>query len=177
MLCEECGKNPATIHYTQVQNGVATQLHLCGACMAKKQKGLDPGSMSSLISSLLSGMAGQEDKREHAQLRCPSCGMDYERFRETGLLGCAECYRAFGKQLAPMLRRIHGRTQHTGHVPPARSAQISAQRELERLKREMDEAVAKEEFERAAQLRDQIRSMTAKEEPRDAAVKGGGDHA
>lgn len=175
MLCEECGKNPATIHYTQVQNGVATQMHLCAACMAKHQKGLN--TMSSLISSLLSGVSGQKERPEQEKLRCPTCGMEYERFRETGLLGCADCYKAFAAQLAPMLGRIHGRTQHVGHVPPARSAHISAQRELEKLRREMDEAVAKEEFELAAQLRDRIRAMTVTEEEQAEAAKGGCEHA
>ncbi len=172
MLCEECGKNPATIHYTQVQNGVATQMHLCAACMAKRQKGSD--TMSSVISSLLSGIAGQQEEREQQdQLRCPSCGMAYKRFRETGLLGCADCYKAFADQLAPILGRIHGRRQHVGHVPPALRARVSAEQELERLRREMDEAVAREEFEQAAKLRDQIRALTAKQEPAGAMAKEG----
>lgn len=172
MLCEECGKNPVTIHYTQVQNGIATQMHLCAACMAKMQKGSD--TMSSLISSLLSGIAGQQEERERQdELRCPSCGMAYKRFRETGLLGCADCYKAFAQQLAPILGRIHGRRQHVGHVPPAQRARVSAEQELERLRREMDEAVAREAFEQAAQLRDQIRALTARQEPAKAVTQEG----
>ena len=75
----------------------------------------------------------------------------------------AQCYQDFRTQLAPILKRIHGRVQHAGHVPPNVGRARQAREEMERLKAEMNEAVSTENFERAAQLRDRIRALAAQE--------------
>lgn len=173
MLCDECKKNPATIHYTQVVGGVSHEMHLCAACMKKRKGGFDLGDMQGLLSSLLSGMesSGEESAEERAPevktLRCSRCGMEFARFRKTGMLGCAQCYQDFRGQLAPILKRIHGRVQHAGHVPPSVNHAQRVREETERLKAEMNEAVLQENFERAAQLRDQIRALAAQEKARE----------
>lgn len=172
MLCEDCKQKPATIHYTQVVGGVSRQMHLCAACMQKRKVGLDLGDMQGLLSSLLSGMGAmnedEADRREpeENQLKCTRCGMEFSRFRKTGMLGCAQCYQEFREQLAPILKRIHGRVQHAGHVPPSVNRAQRVREEMNRLKAEMNEAVAREDFERAAQLRDQIRALAAEEKAR-----------
>ena len=172
MLCEDCKQKPATIHYTQVVGGVSHQMHLCAACMQKRKVGFDLGDMQGLLSSLLSGVGAmneeESEKREPEEtgLKCSRCGMEFARFRKTGMLGCAQCYHDFREQLAPILKRIHGRVQHAGHVPPSIDRAQRIRQEIERLKREMNEAVACEDFERAAQLRDEIRALTAEEKAR-----------
>lgn len=174
MLCEDCKQKPATIHYTQVIGGVSRELHLCAACMKKHKVGVDLGDMHGLLSSLLSGMEGSgEETRTQSEnvLRCSRCGMDFARFRKTGMLGCAQCYQEFRAQLSPILKRIHGRVQHAGHVPPCIDPARRAREEIERLKKDMTEAVAQEDFERAAWLRDQIRALAAAEKTRQDAEK------
>lgn len=169
MLCEDCKQKPATIHYTQVVGGVSHQMHLCASCMQKRKVGFDLGDMQGLLSSLLSGVgaAGDEGAEKHEPeenaLRCSRCGMEFARFRKTGMLGCAQCYQDFREQLAPILKRIHGRVQHAGHVPPSIDRAQRVREEMNRLKAEMSEAVACEDFERAAQLRDRIRALAAEE--------------
>lgn len=173
MLCEDCKQKPATIHYTQVVGGASHEMHLCAACMKKRKGGFDLGDMQGLLSSLLSGMeatgeeGGEKRAPEVKTLRCSRCGMEFSRFRKTGMLGCAQCYQDFRTQLAPILKRIHGRVQHAGHVPPSIDHAQRVREEMDRLKAEMNEAVLQENFERAAQLRDQIRALAAQEKARE----------
>jgi len=72
-------------------------------------------------------------------------------------LGCEECYIAFAERLLPVLKRVHNATRHTGHVPP--SGRDSARDfELQRLRRELKQAIHNEDYERAAAVRDRIRA-------------------
>ena len=88
--------------------------------------------------------------------------MRLEEFKQSGRLGCPHCYVTFESQLKTLLRRLHGSTQHVGKVylPPDPS-EASRQERLAGLRRKLEKAVASEDFERAAQIRDQIRSMEA----------------
>ncbi|MGE0161376.1 MAG: UvrB/UvrC motif-containing protein, partial [Gemmatimonadales bacterium] len=91
---------------------------------------------------------------------CSFCGLTFKDFRETGRLGCPHCYETYGPHLQRLLRRVHGGTQHVGKVylPPDPSAS-DLQRRLEALRRKLNRAVESEDFERAAELRDEIRSL------------------
>jgi protein arginine kinase activator len=92
---------------------------------------------------------------------CPRCGLQYSSFKETGRLGCSECYKAFQNQLKPLLRRIHGDTRHRGKSPMRGGAAGAPQRHVQRLHDELQRAVEREDFERAAQIRDEIRRFEA----------------
>lgn len=151
MLCDRCKTNPANYHYTQVLNGQRTETHLCQDCLnAQTGASLEGGG------NLFSAMLGGQPKAE--PLHCSLCGLEYSRFQQTGLLGCAQCYNDFRPQLEPMLRRIHGHVQHQGHVPASASEAIKARRRIDALQDEMKQAVQSEDFERAAQVRDMLRS-------------------
>jgi len=113
--------------------------------------------MSTLLLSLLKGATNSPAETVH--IRCENCGQTYEVFQKTGMLGCPKCYDIFREQLAPLLGRIHGKTTHTGRVPSETAEQMSMMRRLEILRRDMDKAVAHEDFELAAKLRDEIRAM------------------
>lgn len=157
MLCENCGKQPATVHLTTIVGGEKTEQHLCAACCQKHKQALTMAGMSTLLLSLLQG-AGP-GSHEHLALRCECCGQTFEDFQKTGMLGCPKCYNAFRQHLTPLLGRIHGKTQHVGRVPPRSEEQNHAAKRLEALKRDMERAVADEDFELAARLRDEIRAM------------------
>lgn len=110
---------------------------------------------------------------------CPTCGTGYLEFRQTGLLGCSHCYASFESQLAPLLERAHeGGSHHIGKLPRraltgAKAAGPSAPRNLESLlggasqlagkiaalRKQLDEAVRAEQYERAARLRDELRKL------------------
>jgi protein arginine kinase activator len=124
------------------------------------------GKTKVTIGDLVAGMVDQSlgtDEAKVGRVQCPRCHMVYSSFKETGRLGCSECYTTFRTQLRPLLRRIHGSTKHVGKAPLRDAARVAARREVHRLHEEMQRAVDREEFEKAAELRDRIRRMD--EEP------------
>jgi protein arginine kinase activator len=94
--------------------------------------------------------------------RCPGCGATFADFRESGRLGCGDCYQAFEPSLRLLLRRYHGSTHHHGRRPEARSGEAPAPGAalIASLREQLHAAVASEDFERAAELRDRLRELT-----------------
>jgi protein arginine kinase activator len=163
MKCESCGENEAVIHLTQIENNEMTTSHLCETCAAAR--GLETGEETSgfPLADFLAQMGGEgpgESAKGADDGPCPFCGLTFAGFRESGRLGCPQCYSTFEVQLRGLLRRIHGSTQHVGKVylPPDPSASDREKR-LEGLRRRLQRAVDGEDFERAAELRDEIRAM------------------
>ena len=169
MTCDLCSENPATVHLTEVIQGQTRELHLCQSCAQKK--GINAAQDFGLT-GLLAGLTDfglkppTKSSAAGKQLPCPKCGMTYEDFRKSGRLGCAACYDTFHRYLAPLLRRIHGSTQHLGKQPaPAatgRKAAAASHETLTQLKERLKAAVGKESYEEAAILRDKIRRKRAK---------------
>ncbi|MBR4081439.1 MAG: UvrB/UvrC motif-containing protein [Clostridia bacterium] len=165
MLCEECKVNEASFSISVVVGDEVKTRHLCGECMSRMNMDLQSGNIKGLLSSILSAITGKDTPAEKTpDIVCPRCRTTLGQFTKSGRLGCPACYEAFREQLQPMLLQIHGRVQHAGREPLNTSeAQIQRSRQ-EELTRRMEEAVAKEDFETAAMLRDQLRAMAAGEE-------------
>ncbi len=159
MLCEECNKNPATVVITVMAGNETTTRHLCQSCVEKLESNIAQGDISTFLSSLLSILARQP--REDT-LKCSACGLSYAEFQSSGKLGCAHCYTHFREQLAPLLLRVHGRSQHAGRVPGNLSKERDLAASIASLKEKMELAVHAENFEEAAVLRDEIRTLSAK---------------
>ncbi len=166
MLCEECGKNPATVSITLTTGSSTTTRRLCQECMKKMESSLFKGDIQGFIGSILSVLNTDKKAEEAPSPKCSGCGLSYADFEHTGRLGCAQCYRDFSQQLRPLLVRIHGRAQHAGRKPAAYvpdPAQMLDAQILE-LRQKMDEAVAVENFEDAAKYRDELRALTESKE-------------
>ncbi len=172
MLCENCGKKEAVVFFKQIVNDKTTELHLCEDCA--ESRGISPfgfaGDLEGCgfkLADLLAGLAETPEApgaEKTVDLRCPNCRMKYSDFRKIGRLGCSECYAAFRKNLEPLLKKIHGAHCHVGRCPPATAAEgTKEEADLETLRGQLRQAIREEDFERAAQLRDQIR---ARERPR-----------
>lgn len=174
MICDECGKNPAIFSVTITSGGGTSVRHLCSDCMKKMEASFSQGSFHSFLSSIL-GMLGTAQQEKDERI-CNRCGLPYSEFERTGRLGCAHCYQEFSNELKPMLQRIHGGSQHVGrtpqHVSPAEESLVQLasepapeqlkEKQIEELRQKMDAAVAAENFEAAAQYRDEIRALAQK---------------
>jgi len=167
MLCDICKNNPATVHLTEIIDEQMNELHLCEDCARHKSAAME---QQFGLSDLLAGMADFEKpnkNEENVAVKCPNCNLTYADFKKIGRLGCGECYVAFRKYLAPLLKRIHGSNQHVGKTL-LKEKNISRpgkkQADLEELKARLQKAIQKEDFEEAARLRDQIRAIEAKKE-------------
>lgn len=166
MLCQECGKRPATLHFTKIVNGDKTEFHFCEPCAREKGE-LIPGTANGFsIHNLLSGLMELEAGSKAAETaktiqppRCDYCGLTYTQFSKIGRFGCANCYKHFSDRLIPLLKRVHGNTVHIGKVPLRAGQQFQLRRQIEQLKRELQLKIEQEEFETAADLRDRIREL------------------
>ena len=85
--------------------------------------------------------------------------MSYDDFQKTGKLGCGECYNVFSERLEPLLKRIHGNSEHHGKTPKKMEQSIKKYNELNDLKALLNKAIQSEEYEKAAELRDEIRKL------------------
>lgn len=161
MLCKRCNKEEAKIHFAKIINNQTTEFHLCEACA--KQMNIMGANHEFHLENLISGLQEQPEgvAAEATGVVCPSCGLTSSMFKRTGRLGCPRCYNTFHDELIPLLRKIHGSAHHTGKAPSkAQSgAAQSRARDIKKLRRDLREAIAAEEYERAAQIRDDIKQI------------------
>lgn len=164
MTCQRC-KAEASVHLTESIDGRVREVHLCGAC-ARKSGLLLPAqppdlALDSVVQGLIVAHVG-ELVGELARKVCPLCGMKFMEFRIGGRLGCPNDYQAFARGLLPLLRRSHdGVTRHVGKAPRRPPTPEAA--EHLRLRAQLRDAVAREDYEEAARLRDRLRPL-----PKDA---------
>ncbi len=168
MLCQICGEKEATVHFTEVVNNQIKELHLCEDCAQEKGLSMQPHfSIADLLVGLIN-LGISPPQVEKAEIKCKNCGLSHAQFAKIGRLGCSECYQSFAKTLVPLLRKIHGSIQHRGKFPKKGKGKISRRKieplsGIEKLKAELVQAVEREEFEKAAKIRDKIRALEKKE--------------
>ena len=166
MLCQNCHQNEATVHLTQIVDGKAEKYHLCEACAA--QKGIDvhadPVDLGGMMEKLKNQLAHLKEDLEAPRAApgpavCPSCGMTRTEILKKGRLGCDRCYETFAAEMLPVVLSLQHSDQHMGKVPKRSSARLRNSVETARLRRDLDKAVAGENYEQAAKLRDQIKAL------------------
>ena len=173
MLCDICAKAQATVHLTEIIDDKMTELHLCEECAQKKGAQMESHFGLADLLAGLADLGGQfATTKKETKIKCARCGLTYEDFKKVGRLGCGECYTAFKEGLLPLLKRIHGSTQHYGKSPKKlaklpkvlKSPKAAKEKKegLPELKDRLQQAIQKEEFEEAAKLRDMIREMEQK---------------
>ena len=177
MLCDNCKEREAIINLTQVEHDSKVTLHLCEQCA--QQKGVETGGtvlktpLGNFLGAVVkgAGTAGALVPASADALRCPACGSSLRDFRDSGRLGCDQCYVSFDTHLRDLLRRLHGSSQHVGErydLPGTGGSNGSggaggggddARSRLLELKAQLRRAVEGEDFELAAELRDRIRVL------------------
>ncbi len=162
MLCDVCKQNVATVHLTQMVEGKTKKVDLCENC--SKAKGVDDPTGFSLADLLLGLGAAQEMEQASAgqELKCPHCGFTQADFKKAGRLGCAECYTTFAEGLEGLLKTMHKGTKHVGKIPHALKQTQDLSEKLETLQKKLEKAVADEDFEAAARLRDELKQTRGK---------------
>lgn len=156
MMCDNCGKNPATTHLKTVINGMVKESHLCSYCAAKEgYGGFGKLSFTNMLASVLGDSMGSKS----ATKRCECCGASFSDIAQSGRVGCSECYTVFRDELMPSLNRLHGKTLHIGAAPEPIKEEETKENKIKKLKGELAAAIEKEDFESAVQLRDEIRSL------------------
>lgn len=164
MICEVCHEAIATVHLTEIVNNAKKEIHLCEACAEQKGVAIHAHVKDISIPEFFGQLVDpkEEDSESWDDLTCEPCGITFRQFRQNGKLGCPSCYDAFRSEINPLLRKIHGiqgPVRHRGKVPSRIDDALRSKRELEELKEELTTAVASEEYELAATLRDKIHEL------------------
>ncbi len=171
MLCEKCKKKEATVFYEETINGKSRSYSLCGDCAEEmKQSGeLNMGQsfgsffgaspFGTLPDSFFGGLFGLPEGTRTSKKVCPLCHASFESFRRSGKAGCPSCYDTFSAELENTLRSIHGNVKHIGRAPAKFKKQQEEKSRLEELRADLKRAIAQENFESAAKLRDEIRGL------------------
>jgi protein arginine kinase activator len=169
LKCIHCEK-PATFHITELTGNKPQELHLCEDCARvyltqaeDKEAAPAPTLAGVLAQQLKLGQTAQELARLD-QRSCPVCGITFYEFRQQGRLGCPHDYVSFEKELEPLVVNIHGENSHVGKRPKRVAHSTDQRTELIRLRREMEQAVEREEYEKASELRDKIKRIETQEE-------------
>ncbi|MEQ2006824.1 MAG: UvrB/UvrC motif-containing protein [Limisphaerales bacterium] len=159
MLCNVCKLNEAKVHLTKIVGDKMQKVDLCEDC--SKEKGVDdPTTYSSEDTFLGQVLAGEPMAPEPATeptVKCPTCGYSQADFKKAGRFGCSDCYATFGEGLEGMLKTMHKGVRHTGKSPAAFQQTRAEAQKLKLLQKRLDKAIAEENFEEAAQLRDEIK--------------------
>lgn len=170
MKCQKCGKKEADTHIKRVVNGKYEEYDLCSDCAHE----LGYTNMFSDIAkdfandfnTLLGSFFGNALPARTQATRCEVCNTGYADIARTGMMGCANCYKVFADQLMPTIRRVHGNTVHCGKK--SKTATQNAEKtndtktdKISKLKKQLEEAVKEQEFEKAAKLRDEIKNLEA----------------
>jgi len=164
MQCQICNNRDATIHLTEITEGVRSEMHICEQCAA--EQGIAVKShipINELLSSLLAVQPSDDELADPTERHasCPVCGFTLEQFRKEGVLGCPNDYEVFAGSLKPLIEKAHnGSIAHCGKVPARTPPDAKRQIELLELRRQLEAAVRNEDYELAARLRDEINSAT-----------------
>jgi len=160
VICQICKKNPANIIFTIIINNKKKDINICKKCAEEKGFSNPLGEFPSLLGGIIFGMAEEkikeimDDEILQKDITCEECGLRYAEFKTSGLLGCQFCYEAFKDDLKVILRRIHGNNRH---FALKKEGILPEEKEISELRRELEKAIEKEEFEKAAQIRDKIK--------------------
>ena len=163
MLCCVCKEKEAKVHLTQIVGEKMQKVDLCEECASTKGVN-DPNAFS--LADLLLGLGASQQMEQAsggADLRCAHCGFTQADFKKSGRLGCSECYDTFAEGLESLLKTMHKGTKHLGKTPQSHSHQTRDLTErLKSLQKKLDKAVANEDFEQAAVVRDEIKMTKSK---------------
>jgi len=178
MLCEKCNKNIANVYLKNNVNGNITENYLCSSCAnevygkyenEKHDKNLNIFNGLNLNNDFAADVFNMLNFNKMSQglpgVRnvCPLCGSSFSQIAQTGKIGCGECYRTFKNELEPNVMRIHGRANHTGKIPKNMSLKISNKRKVEELNIRLKKSIIEQNFEEAAEIRDEIKKLNAQE--------------
>ena len=188
MLCSNCGKNEANVHYTHVINGEKTEYNLCDECA--KKLGIDdidfnmPISFSNFIGDFFDEDSLMPSFSGNMITKCPKCGLTHDEFAKNGKFGCGECYETFAGKIESVLKNLHGSAKHRGRAPRrlaegttkltkkddiAKEPEIKNEplvdktmEQIDKLNSDIKLAIKEERYEDAAKIRDEIKKLEQK---------------
>lgn len=167
MICDICKKNKASMHLTKIINNNKQELNICEDC-AREMDGLNftgnaslsnPFYFQNILGGIMDYVNQSAQSVKKSDLVCENCKTTYSDFRKQGLLGCSECYKYFNSTMMPVIKRVQGNIEHVGKIPNKSGKDLMQKKKLIELKEDLQKAIAHEEYEKAAEIRDMIRQI------------------
>ncbi len=162
MICDVCGKREAVIHIQQIIGKDVIDLHLCRQCAREKNvlesENTVNNSILGIVKNLLDG-SRLSQITDHKKTQCPTCGMKLSEVKESGRTGCPDCYREFRTTIRSILGLGSVPLVHKGNIPAKLQSYKTILIDKERLKKELEDAVSKEDYETAVIIRDKLKEI------------------
>ena len=164
MLCDNCKERESIISYTRINNDEVEEVHLCQVCAEEKFKKEFQGYQN-IIHQLENDLknifkfTANSYKDEEDDIRCEYCCKSFRELKNTGGLGCPKCYDSFGNEIKSYLNALNINLKYRGKIPKNSESYIYYNRKLEDLREKLDLAVSLEEYEKAAEIRDEIKTL------------------
>lgn len=155
MMCEICGKEEGRIKYTKVINGEKVEFYICEKCAKKK-------GFLYLISHSKKDGEKREKEEVGRDVECPFCGWKLDDVEKKSKLGCPQCYNIFRPYIITLVAELHGGEKHVGKEPILDKRKLNLKKRIREVKKALDDAIKKEEYELAAELRDKIKTLSLK---------------
>jgi protein arginine kinase activator len=164
MKCEICGARKAVIHIQQVIGKERVDLHMCEECALERGISGEGEHVELSISNMLNGLLDVRNLKEKKDAVCPQCGSDWQSIRKREKLGCAECYATFSREIHFLLEKMGAQAVHRGKLPRALNTYKRYLVDVVKLKQGLKEAIKREDYEKAARIRDRIRELESSSE-------------
>ncbi|MBS6610101.1 MULTISPECIES: UvrB/UvrC motif-containing protein [Peptoniphilus] len=162
MLCDNCKERESVISYTKINDNEIEEVHLCEVCAEEKLKKEFQGykniipQLENALKNIFKFTANYYDEEDIA---CEFCGTKFSELKNTGTLGCPKCYESFGEEIKKYLKTINIDFRYRGKIPKNAESYIIYNRKLDDLKSKLELAINLEEYEKAAELRDEIKKL------------------
>lgn len=160
IICQHCKKRPATVNFVETAGGETVALHLCDECYKYKYGEFENAAANAFLNGLFDCPAPSRNKV------CEVCGMTFEEYRRTGLLGCPSCYDVFKQELLPYIQEIHGKTYHVGKGDGGHFSEHDLRLRLKTLQEQLESALTRGDYISASRLNKQMTAIKN-------AIKGG----
>lgn len=173
MICQNCLKNAATVHVTEIVHEAVleapaapmisakktiSEQHLCDVCAQSLDLPHSAATKKSQADIWKLLQLSQQSRKKSGQT-CNACGMTLDEFRKKGRLGCAKDYEVFAAHIGDLLERVHGARTHVGRIPGSSEADLERMKRLIELRSRLDVAIREEAYESAARLRDELKAL------------------
>lgn len=164
MKCQSCGKNIANVKYYENINGKKQTLYFCEAC-ANKMGISSFSNITEIFSPIFTDIPKLNSLEKS---KCNKCGYTLDEYLNSGMLGCEECYNAFGNTIEELIYKINGKNRHI-KIDKSNTKEIinnscKTEEKISKLKEKIEELVKEEKYEEAAVVRDEIKSLELKSE-------------
>ncbi len=159
MKCDICGENDAVIFVQQVLGSKTVDLNLCTECARKRGIQANGGKIEFSVSGLLNGLFDQKASKSVELGPCPQCGMGLEELQKSGRLGCFRCAAHFQREIQVLMRKYSTQNAHKGKFPKRLLSDSSIMADRELLKDMLKRAIADEDYESAAEMRDRLKTL------------------